>query len=201
MRSSILAFLAGIVLVQQLPALPSLHWAWLLAPLLLAAWRWPRLALPPIFLLSGILWVSFRAGLVLSESLLPALEGQDIVVTGHIADLPMPGEHGVRFLFDIETASLGTKPVQLPERILLSFYNSAPDLTVGDKWNFTVRLRRPHGFQNPGGFDYEAHLFEQRIRATGYVREKESYRRLSGLEAGDQANVRYRLNRFRQKLS
>ncbi|MDH4133442.1 MAG: DNA internalization-related competence protein ComEC/Rec2, partial [Gammaproteobacteria bacterium] len=55
--------------------------------------------------------------------------------------------------------------------------------------------------QNPGGFDYEAYLLEQRIRATGYVREKESYRRLSGLEAGDQANVRYRLNRFRQKLS
>ena len=31
----------------------------------------------------------------------------------------------------------------------------------------------PYGFSNPGGFDYEAWLFQHRIRATGYVRNKE----------------------------
>lgn len=203
MRISILAFLAGILLVQQLPELPSLQWGWLLIPFLLLALRWPRAGLPPVLFLAGILWVSFRAGLVLGESLPESFEGRDIVVAGRVADLPAPGEHGVRFLFDIESARLDAKPAQVPERVLLSFYNNAPDLVVGDRWMFTVRLRRPHGYQNPGGFDYEAHLFEQRIRATGYVREKDSYRKLSGLEeeAGAFAHAGYRLNRFRQNLS
>jgi competence protein ComEC len=33
-----------------------------------------------------------------------------------------------------------------------------------------VRLQRPHGNANPHGFDYEAWLLEQGVRATGYVR-------------------------------
>ena len=41
----------------------------------------------------------------------------------------------------------------------------------GQRWRFTVRLRRPHGNLNPHGFDYELLLFEQGVRATGYVRD------------------------------
>jgi len=33
------------------------------------------------------------------------------------------------------------------------------------------RLRRPQGFRNPGGFDYERWLFVHDIGATGYVRD------------------------------
>ncbi len=36
----------------------------------------------------------------------------------------------------------------------------------------TVRLKRPHGRLNPGGFDYEAWLFANDIGASGYVRDK-----------------------------
>ena len=34
-----------------------------------------------------------------------------------------------------------------------------------------MRLRQPHGNLNPHGFDYELALFEQGVRATGYVRD------------------------------
>ena len=34
----------------------------------------------------------------------------------------------------------------------------------------TVRLHRPNGLRNPGGFDYEGWLFANRIVATGYVK-------------------------------
>ena len=43
------------------------------------------------------------------------------------------------------------------------------ELRAGQRWRFTVRLRQPHGNMNPHGFDYEL-LFEQGVRATGYVR-------------------------------
>ena len=48
----------------------------------------------------------------------------------------------------------------------------AVTLLPGERWQFTVRLRRPHGAFNPGGFDLEGWLFERNLRAGGYVREK-----------------------------
>ncbi|MGH8655093.1 MAG: DUF4131 domain-containing protein [Gammaproteobacteria bacterium] len=46
-----------------------------------------------------------------------------------------------------------------------------------------VKLKRPRGFRNPGGFDYERWLFQQRLRATGYVLQS-SHNRLLGIAAG-----------------
>jgi competence protein ComEC len=53
--------------------------------------------------------------------------------------------------------------------------SSAPSIicltcSPAKRWRLTVRLQRPHGNANPGGFDYEAWLLEQGVRATGYVR-------------------------------
>lgn len=49
---------------------------------------------------------------------------------------------------------------------------------AGDRWQFQVRLKRPHGLQNPGGFDYEKWLFSKEIRATGYVVNAANAKRL-----------------------
>lgn len=197
-----LAFLAGILLVQQMAALPSLAWAWLLLPLALAAWRWPRIGLPMLFLCAGFLWVTLRAGILLADRLPTELEGVDLRVEGRIADLPVASERGLRFAFDIERAWQGDELVGVPRTVQLSIYGATPMLRVGDVWAFTVRLKRPHGFQNPGGFDYEAHLFQLRVRATGYVRAHEPNRLIAplGTVAGG-VLPGYRLNRFRQVLS
>ena len=48
----------------------------------------------------------------------------------------------------------------------------------GERWQLTVRLQRPHGNANEYGFDYEAWLLEQGVRATGYVRPNHANRRL-----------------------
>jgi competence protein ComEC len=45
-----------------------------------------------------------------------------------------------------------------------------PVVRPGQRWEFTVRLRLPHGHANPDGFDYEAWLLSEGVRATGYVR-------------------------------
>jgi len=41
---------------------------------------------------------------------------------------------------------------------------------VGETWQFLVRLKRPRGFVNPGGQDYQLWLMRQGIDAIGYVR-------------------------------
>ena len=40
---------------------------------------------------------------------------------------------------------------------------------IGEVWELELRLRRPRGSFNPGGFDYESWLFRERIHATGYI--------------------------------
>ena len=77
----------------------------------------------------------------------------------------------------------------VPPRILLSWYHGWVDdelhepraLKPGERWRLTVRLKQPHGNANPGGFDYEAWLFERGIRATGYVRPRAIAERVDAL--------------------
>ena len=192
MRAAAIAFLGGILVVQQLAALPSLFSALALIPAVALAFWHPRW-LVVVFFVAGFIWVGFRAELILHQRLVPELEGRDIVVEGVVAGLPQPTQYGTRFAFDVKQARLDGVPVFVPGRIRLS---AGRDLRAqaGDRWRLTVRLKRPHGLQNPGGFDYEAYLFRERLRATGYVRSEPLPARL-----GEGGGL-YRIHRLRQQL-
>jgi competence protein ComEC len=139
------------------------------------AWR-AALALPGLLLIAHAL-TGARAVERLAPTLPAALEGRDVVVTGVVASLPQVGPSGVRFLFDVETAHAAAG---VPPRLALGWYRPwhddgaafapADELRAGDRWRFTVRLRRPHGHVNPHGHDHELWLFERGVRATGHVR-------------------------------
>src|SRR5256885_4269220 len=174
MTLAALAFAAGAALLQQQAQLPWLAWLALLPLCIgLAALRWRGAAV--FALASGFLWAAACAHWRMADWLSPELEGRDLQVVGVVAALPALGERGVRFEFDVESAEQ-----KLPSRILLSWYRGSayedqPALLAGmvhpgERWRFTVRLRRPHGTVNPHGFDYEAWLLERGIGATGYVR-------------------------------
>jgi competence protein ComEC len=194
MRAAVLFFAAGIAWVQwqaELPELAPLVGLMALALLpMLVAWRYPA-ARPVLVVLTavviGVGWASWRAQLRLADALPADNEGRDIEVVGLVASLPQPFERGVRFEFDVVSA-----PAAVPSRLALSWYRgsnvqdddeiqSAPGLHAGERWQLTVRLKRPHGNLNPHGFDYEAWLFERNIRATGYVRKAETNARLDDL--------------------
>lgn len=112
----------------------------------------------------------WRASVRLADALPVALEARDLPVTGRIVDLPQRTELGWRFRFEPEAAA----SQGLPARLALSWYREAdgsmPALEAGQRWQLTLRLKRPHGAMNPHGFDHELWLFEQGVRATGYVR-------------------------------
>jgi competence protein ComEC len=126
-----------------------------------------------------------RAVLFLDAALDAGLEGRDLAVTGVIAAMPQRNETGLRFRFDVESARWQDQPVRVPPRLYLGWYAGvfgagvgmpgelqrppAP-LEAGERWQFTVRLKAPHGNSNPFGFDYELWLWEQGLQATGYVR-------------------------------
>jgi competence protein ComEC len=179
--------------MQQLPVLPSAWWDMLLIPLLglsrRRAW-W----LIPAFFLAGVAWAGFRAGLILQDELPRALEGRNILVEGRIADIPQHAEFGERFELEALRAECDGQVVHVPARILLNNRDFSFRPGVGETWRLLVRLNRPHGYQNPGGFDYEAYLFRHRIRAKGYVRDEIAPQRL------DDDSGWHGVDRLRQKL-
>lgn len=132
----------------------------------------------------GFAWAAWRAELRLADQLPIEWERRDISVVGIVAELPRELERGRRFVFEVE--SIETPGAVVPRRILLSWFAGAHEdqglddrrLLPGERWRFTVRLKRPHGNANPGGFDYEGWLLERGLRATGYVRAKPAAERL-----------------------
>jgi competence protein ComEC len=177
MTFAALAFAAGVILLQHQAALPSLGLAALLLPIGALAWKRRALVLPLAFA-AGFVWACGAAHLRMADWLDPALEGKDLEVAGVVSSLPAVGERGVRFEFEVDSAG----GERLPRKVLLSWYRSplyeseaaplAGAVHPGERWLFTVRLRRPHGNVNPHGFDYEAWLLERGIGATGYVRQR-----------------------------
>lgn len=192
MRVCAFAFLLGILLVQRLADLPSLWWGALLLPLAWLSLRRPSW-LVLMFFVAGVFWVSLRAGWILNATLPGELEGVDLLVTGYISDIPRTTEHGVRFTLDVTDAQREHQRIRVPGRIVLSSYG-ALGVNVGEQWQLSVRLKRPHGFQNPGGFDRERDLFQKRIRAVGYLRAQPPPQMLADY------SPRYAIDRLRQRL-
>ncbi len=192
MRIFSIVFALGIWLLQQQAVLPDPRWAWLpvmFAPALLLprrTWqqRFTRLALLTVFACScGFFYAAFLAQQRLSHTLPDEWQGEDIAVVGVVAELPRQHERGLRFAFDVEQVL--TASAVVPPHILLATYDGDQDeplvLHAGERWKLTVRLKQPHGSSNPHGFDFEAWMLEQNLRANGYVHPKGQSVRLDAL--------------------
>ncbi len=188
MRLAIVAFALGVWLLERQARLPgaatlaalaccaaALPAAAGLRPLARAPWV-RRASLACAFAILGFGWAALWGHWRMADRLDPAWEGRDIEVTGVVAGLPQPFDGGVRFDFDIESAT--PREAGVPQRVSLAWYNGLSreefqvvvPVRAGERWRLPVRLKRPHGQANPHGFDYEAWLLERGIRATGTVR-------------------------------
>ena len=192
MRSKLVGFVAGCMTLQTqatlVPVWQPLGLLSLCLLLAVAVRRRPMLLSTVLIastIAAGFGWSDWRAQQRMSVALSPAWEGKDIIATGVVAELPQIGDDATRFLFQIESSNAGDA---MPPRVRLSWYgarnwNAAgeegaapdrragiPDLQPGQRWQLTLRLKRPHSLINPGGFDGEYAMLADNIRATGYVR-------------------------------
>lgn len=194
MRALALGLVAGVLWLQSRAALPDQQGllVLLILSLSITAWGAAVLAAPAaravcrrslmggaLCLLAGILLGISSAGLRaqhrLQHSLSVALEGRDIAVVGEVRGLPDVGATGTRFRFRPLQANLPEgEAVYLPGDLSLGWYgeegDSPPVLRSGERWRLVVRLKRPHGLINPAGFDAEAWMLNEDLRATGYIR-------------------------------
>ncbi|RKZ66358.1 MAG: hypothetical protein DRQ44_06865, partial [Gammaproteobacteria bacterium] len=159
-----------------------------------------------LFLISFI-YSSLCAKQQLSNRLDGQLVGKNLVVTGVISDIPVVNGHVQRFTFNVDDVRILASADQqstknpsasnFPRKIRLSWYYGK-EVMASEKWQFEVRLKPPHGFMNPAGFDYESWLFQQRIEATGYVRKSAFNRQSHGLSSETFLDG---VNRYRQTLA
>ena len=196
-------FVLGVCLLQWLPALPDPRILLaVLVPLLVFYRRMDPLRwIAPLAL--GFVWAWSHAAWYLQGAIAPELEGRDLTLVGVVTGLPEPRGSGTRFTFDVHALE-GVKGEDGEQRarrfsgsVRLTWYRGAPELWAGERWRLRVRLKAPHGFSNPGGFDYEGWLFRQGIRATGYVRADPANERLAAAGWGVDAlrqEIRERLH-------
>jgi len=194
-----LAILAGVCTLQWCAQLPP-RYSYLLAVLALLLLRWPVFRYPGLLVL-GFFWAALRSEAVLNTALDSGLERQTLLVEGQVLDMPqhLPGR-GIRFPFYIERLDAGAGWQDFGARVRLSWYEAGIAPAPGERWQLAVRLKRPHGFANPGGFDYERWLFQQRVRATGYVRKDVRNLRIDAGEVSVISGLRYRLMEFHGSL-
>lgn len=163
--ASLLALFGTGLSLRYLEIRKCMLYACLLAFCLGLAWHW--------------LWASQR----LSSVIDPHLEGVDVMITGRVLSLPVATETGQRFIFEV-LESEAWHPEELPVRLQLSTFapeeGASLEVQSGERWQWLVRLKRPHGYANPGGRDSEAYMLRNNIAATGYVRNSESNTRLDG---------------------
>lgn len=179
---------------------------------------WPARAGHNVRGRSQDLWVAACAALLVAgltgwraqdfsaRALEQRLEGRDLRIVGVVASLPQRMVQGTRWRMAVEQARIEGDAQRLapfPALIDLSWYaprgkakgawtQPAP-LKPGQRWEMTVRLKRPHGARNPHGFDYELWQWEQGVQATGHVRELPAARLLE--DTGT-----YGLERWRQQM-
>lgn len=144
-----------------------------------------------IALTLGFLYASSLASMRLSDALAHENEQKTISIIGVVSSLPVPTERAIRFDFDVEkslTLDANNQPIHVPQHISLMDYQANfayppslstsastnkslnTDFHVGQRWQLSVKLKRPHGTYNPHGFDFEAWAIGQSIRATGTVK-------------------------------
>jgi competence protein ComEC len=217
LRCFVIGLVVGALFLQSRQQLPT-HPAWAWVTLALLAFTFAiliyarstkstlRIVMSSIcWLICGVLlglgYAQHRAEVRLSDELAQAWEGRDIAIIGAVSSLPTVTERGVRFQIEVE--DILTAGAVIPRHISLNWYTELnrktnestlpPTLTPGERWQLSVRLRRPHGSANPHGFDFEAYALERNIRATGYVRPKGENKKL----AKDATGAMFAINKVR----
>lgn len=172
-----ISFFLGVCVLQFFYVLPNLFWLLIFVPGVCEWYFLPEKGYAKIILQHvciagvGFFWALLYASWIASWELPKDLESKPFIITGYIASLPENQLHFTSFNFKVANIAVikqGLFSNHHP-KFKLSWYGEHPVLNVGDRWQLQVRLKRPHGTLNPGGFDFEKYLFQNHFRATGYV--------------------------------
>jgi competence protein ComEC len=137
--------------------------------------------------LVGISYGYISASSIINKQLPIDLDNKMFIVDGLVSGLVKNSSTSIRFDLIInrlfladENNHLSVLDVHKYKKIRLSYYrhnkkfiDNKNAVNTGDNWQFLVKLKRPRGFVNPAGFDYQGYLLSEDIAATGYVKKSD----------------------------
>ncbi|TWI53406.1 competence protein ComEC [Pseudomonas duriflava] len=185
MRSGMIAFMVGLLVLRFLPTLPPGEL--LVAIALLSAALLLTRAYPVGSFLLGLCWACTAAQYALDDRLVETFDGRTLWIEGRVSGLPEKRQDSTRFLVEKATSRRG----ELPSLIRVS-WRHAPEVKAGERWRLAVELKKPYGVVNFQGSDTEAWLLAHRIGATGSVKAGQ---RIAGQQSLDawRDRLRHRL--------
>ena len=213
-----LALTAGILLSQVINP-PLIHfWRVVLVMTLatsflcLTSSRWRQPAIIALFLASGLLHGSYALHPPLPPHHLKnhttpgkpqtiiatllrvpeqsAVKSQLLVEAHELLLRPRP-QHGQQNSSDIQS-------ITVCGRLRLNVHGQIPSLRPGMTLLIQGRFHPPHGFRNPGGYDYTEHLARQRIFLTGWIGHPEFIQPLPS--AAEQNGILLTAEKIRAKI-
>ncbi|TVP89332.1 MAG: DNA internalization-related competence protein ComEC/Rec2 [Thioalkalivibrio sp.] len=175
------ALTGGSLALHLLPAIPDGPWI-AFAVLALLALPLRILRIPAGFLL-GLSLAGAQAQAWLERAVPPEMTGTEITVIGVVAQLPDHSPRRTRVVLHL-TEIIDAPPGFHAERLRMTVFPAAPRLEAGDPVRVRLRLRAPRGLHNPGGFDFAAWLYRERIHGLASLRGE-----LEWLERGGHRSV------------
>jgi competence protein ComEC len=191
MITNALALISGLLFAFFSCELNDSYWTSHLPIILALAFLVPKYRII-LLILSAYLWAGFCFQLAVNLKLNNSFDNQVVMLSGTVIDIPDFKPHSIRFLFKPDYIEGYNQ--KLPNKIRLSWYRSDQLPVAGERWQFKAKLRRPSGFQNPTGFDYERWLLVKRIGATGYIKKSISNQLLD-------STPRWNINQLRSKVA
>lgn len=165
-------FLLGIIFLQCFIFLPSLYILLVFVifiGIILKLKNNHRYFFWVVPLLLGFSWGVWVAHSKLAWILPPMLEGKPVTITGMISSIPSQDLHRASFKFAMQSLQYADFNLAPHATLQLSWQSPPKNLKVGDQWKLTVYLKKIHGLMNPGGFDFEKWSYQEGIRATGNI--------------------------------
>jgi competence protein ComEC len=177
--------LMGVCWVQLQPVLPrqaALLWLLMWSCIALGVlWRWGRPLVHwvwplPLAIFAALLTTAI-ARHELDQRLPDALDRQSLWLQVIVNDLPTRHERGWRFEVTVQSATHqrddGIPAQNFPSRGVMHWYttDNTVQLAPGQVWAMQARVRQPAGTLNPGGFDYEAWMFEKKLYFSATVQQ------------------------------
>ena len=115
------------------------------------------------FPLLGCMLFMQAGNVIIDARLAEKFAGESMLTQVRITDFPKESGASVAMLIE----PVGDK--RIPPHSRITWFDPPQIPAIGEIWELELRLRRPHGNSNPGGFSLENWMFREQLHAAGYV--------------------------------
>ena len=143
-----------------------------------------RRSRPIGLLLFGFTFFVQAGNQIIEARLEPMYSGDSMLARVRVIDFPKQNGASLSLLLQ------PLDDARLPGRFRVSWFDAAQVPALGEVWQLELRLRRPRGLSNPGGFNLENWMFREHLHAGGYVVPGKRNRLLEASQAGPVARQR-----------